>query len=722
MNTRVSVFVVGAQKAGTSSLYAHFTEHPALCAPAKEVHFFDDESIDWSNPDYTKLDRQYEQFGPRSLRYDITPIYGFWPPSLQRIQAYNPDAKIIFLFRDPFDRAWSHWRMEYGRGTETLPFADAIRQGRDRMANLPPLAVKRRIYSYIERGMYSVQVRRAMSFFPKGQVLFLNSTDLWRDHVTTLASIAAFLGIDPFPQTGAKHEHESKIDDLPSARREEDRAYIADLVAKDTQTFAGLTGIDISDWPVMQAPPASVPRRRADAARSRIALSSSKPNVVFIVADDLNSWIGALGRQPDVRTPAIDALARRGTLFSHAYCSAPYCNASRMGVFTGCLPATTGLYHNEDFWGEPRRQTYVEAFKAAGYTTFGAGKVFHGSYDYATAGRTGQSAAKWIDIANRPYLWDRFETNGPEPLPANRPMNGMFDFSHFDAVPAPYHLFDWGPLPASADPSTPDELMCQSIERFLADPGAGPFFCAAGIYKPHLPWHVPQRFFDLYQTDELTLPLVRKDDLEDVPAIAQKWALNPPDHALIVNHGLWRHAIHGYLAAVSYCDWILGRIVAALDKSKAADNTIIAFWSDNGFHLGEKLHWRKFVLWEEATRVPLIIVPPRRMPRLPCYTDPVSLIDLGPTLADLCGIDGPDSPDGESLVPAMTEENTPGRPVITTWGRGNHSLRLGDWRYTRYKAGGEEAYNHRLDPHEWTNLVGDARFASKINGLRRLMP
>jgi arylsulfatase A-like enzyme len=712
MEKPVSIFVCGVQKGGTTSLHAHFCEHPALSPPAvKELHFFDDETHDWAVPDYARLAASFRHDDGDRLRFETTPIYAFWPPSIARIRAYNPAAKLILLFRDPFDRAWSQWCMEYARGDETLPFSAAIREGRSRMDHLPPLAPGRRVYSYVERGLYAEQVRRVLENFPREQVLFLRSEDLRDNHVATLSLIATFLGIAGFPDTGPKREQRRTY--VGPAATEADRAFVAGLVRDDTREFAALTGLDVSDWSVMRAAPAPA------ALSHRRAAAKKRPNVLFIVADDLNSWIGALGRQPDVRTPAIDALARRGTLFSHAYCAAPYCNASRMSVFTGCLPTTTGVYANEPFWEAPhRRTTYIETLKQAGYHMFGAGKVFHGAYDYTRAGQTRSPEAKWITIENRPHLWDRFETSAPEPLPSVRPLNGLLDFTRFDSVPQLYHNFDWGPLPDAAEQSIPDEIVCRSVLDFLADAPPEPFFCAAGIYKPHLPWHVPKRFFDLYDPTRITLPVVRADDLDDVPPVAKEWALSPPDHELVTSRGQWRAAVQAYLAAISYCDWIVGRIIAALDRSGLADNTIIALWGDNGFHLGEKLHWRKFVLWEEATRVPMIIVPPANVSRLPCYYEPVGLVDLFPTIAELCGVAGPDRPDGRSLVKAMAQKDWPSLPVVMTWGKGNHSVRAGDWRYTCYQDGSEELYNHRLDPNEWTNLAGDDRFVGEIEWLR----
>jgi arylsulfatase A-like enzyme len=448
------------------------------------------------------------------------------------------------------------------------------------------------------------------------------------------------------------------------------------------------------------------------------------PNILFIVADDLNAWIGALGAHPNVHTPEIDALAARGTLFRRAYCAAPYCNASRMSVFTGCLPSTTGIYRNEPLWDAPdRRPTFVEALRTAGYHTFGAGKVFHGVFDYARAGREGADAAAWREIENRPGLWDRFATNVSEPLPTGRPLNKLFDFGHFDAVPVNYHHFDWGPIPDDRAEAMPDAAVERAVSEFLRSAPRQPFFCAAGLYKPHLPWHVPQRFFDLYDEEAITLPVVRDDDLDDVPPIARRWALTPPDHELVTSRGQWRAAVRAYLACISYCDHLIGRIVASLDASGLADETAIVLWGDNGFHLGEKLHWRKFVLWEEATRVPLVIVPPRGAAARATVDEPVSLVDVAPTLLELGGVSPLAGLDGESLVPLLADPAARREtPAVMTWGRGNHSIRRGHWRFTRYGDGTEELYDREADPHEWTNLTGRADLTAIHRELAAAIP
>ncbi len=253
MPAKVSIFGCGVQKGGTTSLYAYLREHPELCAPVqKELHFFDDESRDWSQPGYAALEALFPADSGARQRFDITPIYGFWPPAIARIHAYNPQARLIYLFRDPFERAWSHWRMEYARGFETLAFSEAIRGGRARLAGLPSLAREQRVYTYVERGGYAGQVRRVLRYFPRGQVLFLRSHDLLHDHMSVLREIAGFLGIGPFVDTGPKREQPFAFTPPAAPPDAADLAYIAGLLGDDVRAFAQLTGLDVSDWPVAQ--------------------------------------------------------------------------------------------------------------------------------------------------------------------------------------------------------------------------------------------------------------------------------------------------------------------------------------------------------------------------------------------------------------------------------------------------------------------------------------
>jgi hypothetical protein len=247
----VSVFVCGVQKGGTTSLHAHFREHPALSPPNRqEIHFFDDEAVDWAVPNYAGLDACFAPDDAERLRFDVTPRYVYWPPSIARIRDYNLGAKLIFLFRDPFERAWSHWCMEYARGTTKLPFAEAIREGRSRRGGFPPLAPEPT--RFIERGFYAEQVRRVLAHFPREQLLFLRSQDLLDDHVATLARIASFLGVAPFPDTGPKRERMRPAVSYPSVPTEADKELAVSLFRGDVREFSALTGLKVSDWQTMR--------------------------------------------------------------------------------------------------------------------------------------------------------------------------------------------------------------------------------------------------------------------------------------------------------------------------------------------------------------------------------------------------------------------------------------------------------------------------------------
>lgn len=247
---RLSMIVGGVQKAGTTALYSYLKGHPEVCAPSiKETHFFDNERINWSSPNWSELAQFYGCDGRRTCAVDFTPIYLFWPPSLERIQLHNPDVKLIFIFRDPIERAWSQWKMETSRNAEYLPFSSAIRHGRWRLRGIATIDPAWRVFSYVERGLYGQQVRRLLTLFERDQILFLSSNELAKSHQYTLEKITAFAGLSSFPPCKSLHANVSPPDHHLLVR--DDIDYLRNIFRDDLADFASLTGIAIDDWLTM---------------------------------------------------------------------------------------------------------------------------------------------------------------------------------------------------------------------------------------------------------------------------------------------------------------------------------------------------------------------------------------------------------------------------------------------------------------------------------------
>ncbi len=404
-----------------------------------------------------------------------------------------------------------------------------------------------------------------------------------------------------------------------------------------------------------------------------------KPNFLFIAVDDLNHWVGPLGRNPVAKTPNLDRLARLGLTFTRAYCAAPVCNPSRAALLSGRRPSTSGVYDNGIAWKPriPTGTTLPAVFKQAGYWVGGAGKLFHGS---------SHKPEEWSEYARST---GPFEREGA----AERGRNGNLPFAKLngdDSVLEDY------------------QTAAYTVEQ-LGKKRDQPFFLACGIYRPHLPWNVPKKYFDLYPLDQIPLPPHKEGDLDDLPPTAKRWAHSMKDHEAIMAAGgepVWKKAMQAYLASISYADGQIGRVLDALEKSPERENTIVVLWGDHGWHLGEKEHWRKFALWEEATRVPLFMVAPRlTTPGARCERT-VDLMSLFPTLCDLAGILKPEHVEGHSLRPLLKSPKSAWkRPALTTFGFQNHAVRTERWRYIRYADGGEELYDHSKDPYEWTNLA-----------------
>ncbi|HIQ20072.1 MAG TPA: DUF4976 domain-containing protein [Planctomycetes bacterium] len=426
------------------------------------------------------------------------------------------------------------------------------------------------------------------------------------------------------------------------------------------------------------------------------AAPAERPNVLFIAIDDLNDWTGYLGgAYQEVHTPNLDRLAARGVFFTHAYCTAPACNPSRTSLLCGVLPSTSGVYHNSNPWRVqlPHAVTLPQHFMAHGYRVFGGGKIFHGRF-------------------KDPQSWHEYFARPSDPVPPVRPANGIPNTAHFD----------WGPV-AVDDEAMGDTQVTDWAIRFLGQRHEKPFFLAVGLFRPHLPWYVPQKYFDRYPLGQIVLPTVKEDDLEDVPPVGRAMARPQGDHAKVLATDNWEKAVQGYVASITYADGQVGRLLDTLDRSPYAGNTIIVLWTDHGWHLGEKLHWRKFTLWEEATRVPLIFVVPGLTPSGARCERTVSLVDIYPTLADLCGLPVGRHLEGRSLKPLLADPQTTwDRPAVTTHGRNNHAIRSRRWRYIRYHDGTEELYDHQHDPMEWTNLAGDPQYARVKQELAAWLP
>lgn len=246
---KVDFLVAGVQKGGTSALFEYLRDLPGIQMPGvKEVHFFDDEDgIDWSNPDYSAYHRLFED--DHRLRGEATPIYIYWPNALERIARYNPDMKIILLFRDPILRAWSHWKMEYAKRKEREPFAWCIREGRARLIDGDPSAPgHHRVFSYVERGFYGRQIERLLTLFPRDRCLLLRSEDLQADPTAQIAAICDFLGLPPPPAIAPRTVHTARAIAYPSRLEVEDRRLLADLYAGDIARFEALTGLSASPW------------------------------------------------------------------------------------------------------------------------------------------------------------------------------------------------------------------------------------------------------------------------------------------------------------------------------------------------------------------------------------------------------------------------------------------------------------------------------------------
>lgn len=416
-----------------------------------------------------------------------------------------------------------------------------------------------------------------------------------------------------------------------------------------------------------------------------------RPNVLFISIDDLNDWVGPLAGHPQTVTPNIDRLAKRGVLFERAYCQAPACNPSRTSLLSGLRPTTSGVYGNTDIWRDalPNAVTLPQYFMRNGYSVAGGGKVFHGSQNEAAS-------------------WHAYQYFNGFVVPEQRPANGIPGTAHFD----------WSPIDVP-DEETAGTRLAMWAGDFLEQEHDKPFFLACGFYRPHLPWYAPRKYFEKFPPESIKLPPFLANDLDDVPRSARRGLR---DHDNVTSTGQWQKAVASYLACISFADANAGRVLDALEASPHRDNTVIVLWTDHGWQLGEKQQWRKFTLWERSCRVPMIFVAPGVTKPGQRSRRTVELLDIYPTLLDLCGLSEKPGLDGRSLRPLLANpEAAWDKPAITSNGPDKISVRTERWRYSRFPDG-EELYDHDADPNEWHNLAAKPEHAETKKRLAALLP
>jgi arylsulfatase A-like enzyme len=443
-------------------------------------------------------------------------------------------------------------------------------------------------------------------------------------------------------------------------------------------------------------------------------LNSKGYNVLFVAIDDLNDWVGCLGGNPQAITPNFDKYAKKyAMVMNKAYCPSTVCCPTRTALLTGKHATYTGVYGNgQNLKHAPKAkdlETLPEYFGHRGYYTLSAGKIFHKHGDPA-----GLDEGQWA-----------FQEH-VHPGGGNQGM-AWVEKPEVEGISAGGTDFSWGACKAPTE-ETSDFVACKwAADQLERDFDGKPFFLALGISKPHLPWYVPQEFFDLYPLEKIEAAPFLRDDLDDIVDDKGKPLFKPAARFLLADQtGMHKNANRAYLACISYVDRCIGVLFDALERSKYADNTIVMIWGDHGWYLSEKMQYGKTWLWEEAARVPFIVrVPGVTPPNFKCE-GVVNLIDMYPTLLELCGLPPNKENDGRSFVPLLKNPSMDWNyPTLTTYQRMNHSITDGRYRYTWYggKAdGAEELYDHSVDPLEHTNLASNPEYKAIIARLKKYLP
>lgn len=423
-----------------------------------------------------------------------------------------------------------------------------------------------------------------------------------------------------------------------------------------------------------------------------LAAEPARPNVLMIAVDDLNDWVGCLQGHPQVKTPHMDRLASRGTVFTNAHCQAPLCNPSRASLLTGLRPSTTGIYALQpgirSVSALKQHVTLPQTFTLAGFHTFTCGKIYH---DGSIAG------------PDRAREFGKWGAAPGMPRPPKK----------FVQTPDPHPLVDWGIFPDDDRLQADWQIADAAIAELKTLPSSKPFFVCVGFRLPHVPCYASQKWFDLYPAEGLQLPPFKADDRDDLPRFASylHWKLPEPRQKFLAENDQWKPLVRAYLASISLMDSQIGRVLDALDATGRSSETVVVLWSDHGWHLGEKGITGKNTLWERSTRVPLIFAGPGIAAGARCDR-PVELLDIFPTLLELSRFEPRGDLEGHSLV-SLLKDATAERPwpAITTHNQHNHAVRSQRWRFIRYADGSEELYDLQSDPNEWTNLAMDSQYS-----------
>ncbi len=445
--------------------------------------------------------------------------------------------------------------------------------------------------------------------------------------------------------------------------------------------------------------------RAQDADRIRPA--KTHPNILMIVVDDLNDWLEPLGGQVQAKTPAMNSLAHRGVVFANAHCQAPLCNPSRTSMMLSLRPETTGIYGLKPWFRTLKKLHHTvslpQHLAKFGYETYTCGKVYHNSQGRNPPEGCEPEFEHW-GPGGWPGIMPKQKLIPPTPA-GNNPWVDWGVFDHRESDKGDWKVADW------------------ATEKLEMMPEEKPFFMAAGFFLPHVPCYVTQKWWDMYPDDALTMPPLIENDLLDCSPFSQylHWHLPEPRLDWLQKHKQHRNLVRSYLASISFCDSQVQRVLDALENSSHADNTIVVLWSDHGYHLGEKEMCGKTTLWERSTRVPLIIAGPG-IKKGVCR-EPVELLDIYPTLADIAGVAIPSHVEGISLKPQLADPTTlRSRPAITTHNPGNCSVRDVRYRYIQYGDGSHELYDLVDDPNEFTNVADQAGMATTLEKLRSFAP